>query len=130
LDIGTAKLNILLIDDDPLQLQIRQAVLFDAGFLLRTASSADQALSLLSSNELADIDLIITDHVLCDGTGVDFVRQLRTLKPDVPVVVVSGMPEAEDEYHGLNVSFRQKPCPAPQLIALVQELGNQEPDGK
>jgi len=30
------------------------------------------------------------------------------------------MPEAEKEYEGLNVVFRQKPCPPPELIELVK----------
>jgi DNA-binding response OmpR family regulator len=107
-------------------LQIRKAVLDGAGFAVRTAMTADEALISLRSNVP---DVVITDHVLPGASGADFVRQLRTVEPDVPVVVVSGMAEAEDEYAGLNVTFRQKPYPAPQLIALVQELANPSPPG-
>ena len=32
------------------------------------------------------------------------------------------MPEAEDEYQGMDIVFRAKPLPPPQLIALVREL--------
>jgi DNA-binding response OmpR family regulator len=39
----------------------------------------------------------------------------------VPVIVISGMAEAENEYDGLDISFRTKPCPPPELIALVRK---------
>ena len=48
-------------------------------------------------------------------------RRLRELKPGIPVIVISGMLEAEDEYEGLDVTFRTKPCRPPELIALVKE---------
>ena len=50
----------------------------------------------------------------------EFVRLVREVNPTVPVIVISGLPEAENEYEGLNVVFRQKPCPPPELIQLVQ----------
>ncbi len=104
-------------------------VLDDAGCLVRTASTAEQALTLLRTPAPTDVDVIITDHILPGASGAEFVRQLRAIEPNVPVVVVSGMAEAEDEYSGMNVTFRQKPCPAPQLIALVQELAKRSPSG-
>jgi hypothetical protein len=35
--------------------------------------------------------------------------------------VITGLAEAEDEYAGLNITFRQKPCPPTELIALVKQ---------
>ena len=66
----------------------------------------------------------MTDHVLPGASGADFVRQLREIKPAVPVIVITGLPEAESEYEGLGVIFRQKPCPPPELIALVRDAMN------
>jgi len=48
------------------------------------------------------------------------VRTLHTAKPHVPVIVITGLAEAEGDYHGLGVTFRQKPCPPEELIALVR----------
>jgi DNA-binding NtrC family response regulator len=55
-------------------------------------------------------------------SGAIFVRALREVKPEIPVMVISGMPEAEDEYQDMDIVFRAKPLPPPQLIALVREL--------
>ena len=120
-------MKILVIDDDPLQLQVRAAVLRGAGFEVQLAGTADEALARLRFCSPTDIDVVVTDHILPGASGAVFVNQLRAIEPNIPVVVVSGMPSAVDEYDGLNVHFRQKPCPAPQLIALVQELGSHRP---
>jgi DNA-binding response OmpR family regulator len=55
-----------------------------------------------------------------DMDGAEFVRQLRTFNPDIPVIVISGLPDADTEYAGLNVIFRVKPCDPEDLIALVR----------
>jgi len=112
--------RVLLIDDDPVQLRVREAVLKGAGLPVDVATSADSALALLRSSSGSEISVIVTDHVMPGTSGAVFVRQLRDLRPGIPVIVISGMAEAEDEYEGLGVVFRTKPCPPPELIGLIQ----------
>jgi CheY-like chemotaxis protein len=112
--------EILLIDDSPMQLRVREAVLRQAGLSVVTAGSADEAFDLLRAPDGAHrIGVIVTDHVMPGASGADFVRELRRLRPSVPVIVISGMAEAEDEYSDLNVSFLNKPCPPEELIETV-----------
>jgi DNA-binding response OmpR family regulator len=113
-------LRVLLVDDNPAQLQARAAVLSRAGCEVFTATSAPAALALLRSGPGASIATVVTDHVMPEVSGALFVRELRRVRPAVRVVVVSGLPGAQDEYAGLDVCFRQKPCPPEELIALVQ----------
>lgn len=110
----------MLIDDDPVQLRVREAVLREAGVPVDVATTAESALALLRTTTGDVIGAIVTDHIMPGISGAIFVRQLRDLKPDVPVIVISGMAEAEDEYDGLNVTFRTKPCRPPDLIDLVK----------
>jgi DNA-binding response OmpR family regulator len=63
---------------------------------------------------------VVTDHLLQGQTGADFVRELRKFNPDIPVLVLSGMAEIEEEYEGMNAAIRQKPLPPEELISLVQ----------
>jgi DNA-binding response OmpR family regulator len=114
--------RVLLIDDSPLQLRVREAVLRDAGFEVCIATTAESAHALLRSDPVGgSVGVIVTDHMLPGASGADFVRQLRHIKPTVPVIVITGLPEAESEYAGLNVVFRQKPFPPSELIALVRD---------
>lgn len=113
--------KVLLIDDSPAQLRTREAVLRHAGFEVCVATTAESALALLRTEPYAStIGTIVTDHIMPNLSGAEFVRRLRQANPNVPVIVVSGLPAAEEEYAGMNVIFRQKPCPPPELIALVR----------
>lgn len=113
--------TVLLVDDNPIQLSARQMVLNQAGIEVQVATSADSALALLRSlSQAKNIGVVVTDHIMPQATGSEFVRMLREVNPDVPVIVISGMPEAQQEYDGMDVIFRQKPCPPPELITLVQ----------
>ena len=111
--------QILLIDDDPTQLRVREIILRGSGFGVSVATSAESAMAALRTIG-PRVGLIITDHILPGAPGSEFVRELRQIMPDVFVIVLSGMAEAEEEYSGLNVIFRQKPIPPAELIELAK----------
>ena len=117
--------EILVIDDNPTQLCVREAVLKGAGFSVLTADSAEQALNVLGDKQLsADLRVIVTDHVLPGASGATFVRELRRFRPTVPVLVITGMDEAESEYAELGVIFLHKPCAPEEMIAQVQQAAS------
>jgi len=116
---GLTLRQILLIDDNPLQLKVRETVLRQAGFQVSVATTAESALATLRA--LPDrIGLVITDHLMPGCSGSELVRQIRSSGIAAPIIVLSGLPDAEAEYQGMNVSFRAKPFPAPELIELVR----------
>ena len=110
---------VLLVDDDPVQLRIREAILRAADFSVTIATTAQGALALLRSPVGAEITTIITDHSMPEMSGSAFVRELRQSGIDTPVIVLSGAADVETEYAGLGVIFRMKPCPPPELIRLA-----------
>ncbi|HEY0264272.1 MAG TPA: response regulator [Granulicella sp.] len=115
--------TILLIDDNAVQAATRQTILKRAGYFVLAALSPQRALEQLRRNEhREEIGLIITDHFMPGMSGAEFVRCLRELHPHMPVLVISGMEEAEDEYRGLHVSFRLKPLLPDDLLSNVQHL--------
>lgn len=116
--------KVIIIDDDALQLRTREAVLRGAGFEVLIATTAESALAMLRA-ESTGIGTLITDHIMPHVSGVEFVRLVRHVNPTVPIIVISGMPEAQDEYQGLNVAFKQKPCPPAELISLVRRSLNE-----
>jgi CheY-like chemotaxis protein len=121
-------LQVLLIDDNPTQLQVRQAVLEQAGMSVATAETAESAIDRLR-NSANRFHVIVTDHMLAGDNGASFVRQLRAINPDIPVLAISGLPGAEEEYEKLNVCFLPKPVPPEELIQCVRELGGSSSSG-
>jgi len=49
--------------------------------------------------------------------------------PSLPVIVISGLEEAEEEYDGLDVRFLVKPLPPDQLLANVRDILQLEQQG-
>lgn len=111
--------QVLLIDDNSVQLGVRETVLRNAGFSVSIATTAESALATLRVLG-SGIAVVVTDHMMPGRSGADFVRELRKENDRVPVIVLSGLPEAESEYEGLEIEFRQKPLPPLELIALVR----------
>ena len=115
--------TLLLIDDNAIQAATRQTILKRAGYYVIAVLSPERALEQFRNNEYpAAIDLILTDHMMPGMTGAEFVTHLREFAPRVPVLVISGMAEAEEEYKGLNVHFRVKPLLPDNLLAIVHAL--------
>jgi DNA-binding NtrC family response regulator len=108
------------LDDNPTQLKIRETILRSAGMLVSIATTPESALALMRSGA-GNFGAVVTDHLLQGNTGADFVRVLRTFNPNIPVLVLSGMPEIDEEYAGMNAAIRQKPLPPDELIRLVQD---------
>ncbi|MGI4828679.1 MAG: response regulator [Janthinobacterium lividum] len=116
---------ILLIDDNAVQAATRQTILKRAGYFVIAVLNPVRALEQFRAADFpAEIKLVITDHLMPGMTGSEFVRELRTSHPDLPVLVISGLEEAEDEYKSLNVLFRMKPLLPDHLLASVHRLVN------
>ena len=115
--------NLLLIDDNAVQAATRQTILRRAGYFVIAALNPARALEQIQSGALAEeIRLVITDHLMPGMSGADFVRSLRRTHPTLPVLVISGLEEAEAEYAGLNVTFRMKPLLPDNLLETVKQL--------
>jgi DNA-binding NtrC family response regulator len=113
--------QVLLLDDNADQLTIREMVLRKDSIESHVATSAPAALALLRSAPGQEkIGVVVTDHLMPGMSGVEFVRQLRSFNSDIPVIVISGLPDAHEEYRDLNVVSLTKPCAPEELIALVR----------
>jgi DNA-binding response OmpR family regulator len=118
--------NLLLIDDNAVQAATRQAILRRAGYFVIAALNPARALEQFQGGDFPeDIGLVITDHLMPGMSGSEFVRALRKTHPQMPVLVISGLEEAEREYAGLDVTFRMKPLLPDQLLETVRVLVNE-----
>lgn len=115
--------DILLVDDNCIQATTRKAILARSGHHVAVACDGQQALAMLrEADGIRPVGLVVTDHFMPGMNGPEFVRQLRVQWPDLPVLVLSGLAEAEDEYADLDVLFRVKPFPPKELLDLVRSL--------
>ena len=120
--------TVLVIDDNAIQAATRQTILKRAGYFVIPVLNPQRALEQFRANEFpARIDLVITDHLMPGMNGAEFVTELRQLIPNIPVLVISGMEDAEQEYTELDVTFRLKPLMPENLLAAVDQIITHQP---
>jgi CheY-like chemotaxis protein len=121
---------VLLLDDNAIQAATRQTILRRAGYFVIAALNPVRTLEQFQCTEFpVEIMAVITDHIMPGMNGSQFVRELRKIQPDLPVIVISGLEEAEYEYAGLNVRFLLKPLAPDLLLANLHTLLETEQEG-
>ena len=84
----TSVVHILLVDDHPIvRFGIRQMV--DADPMLSICGEADSGPSALERIQSCRVDLAIVDLSLRDGSGLDLIRAMRELDPELRILVLS-----------------------------------------
>jgi len=77
---------ILCIDDADIALRVRKLLLGHEGYNVLTASSGEDGLELFKQNP---IELVIADHFLSGKTGIEIAREMKELRPEVPILIMS-----------------------------------------
>jgi DNA-binding NtrC family response regulator len=98
--------RILIIEDDDLQYELYEDVL-EPHELFR-ATTASDAMKMIAQIQP---QLIILDHILARGElGLDYLGEFRELLPYVPVIIVSGALEAQQQISALQGPRRAHYC--------------------
>jgi CheY-like chemotaxis protein len=79
--------KILVVDDEPVVRELTMEILRRSGHDPHGVTSARGALELL---EAESFDLVVSDVVMPEMTGVEFLDELRDLLPEIPVVLMTG----------------------------------------
>jgi YesN/AraC family two-component response regulator len=118
--------TILLVDDEDLLREGVREILEMSDYTVIEARDGEEALSLFAIN---NVDLVISDIVMPNMDGVDFVTRLRESFPDVPILTISGGSRVVSARFGLDSALLSganasltKPFNAKQLLEKVQQL--------
>jgi DNA-binding NtrC family response regulator len=111
-----AKPLLLCIEDEPRQLTVRKAVLEQDGYNVIGVSTSEDALRTLRE---APVCTVIADHMLQGTKGIDLAKQMKKIKPDVPIILFSGsLPQS---LNGVDV-FVNKGEPTPRFLRIVRDV--------
>jgi len=120
--------RVLTVEDDAaIRRGIVDALSF-AGFELLEASSGTDGLELAIQ---ADFDLLLLDLVLPGRTGLEILREVRVVKPSVPVIILSARGEEQDRVQGLRMGaddYVVKPFSVRELLARVEAVLRRSPE--
>ncbi|HCI13114.1 MAG TPA: diguanylate cyclase [Gallionellaceae bacterium] len=114
--------TLLIVDDEPHILNTLIRLFRNRGFYLLTASSGEEALRLLASNE---VEVILTDQRMPNMTGSELLSRAKVLYPGTVRMVLSGYSDVEAITDAINrgniYKFLLKPWDNDLLLANVQE---------
>jgi CheY-like chemotaxis protein len=114
--------QLLVVDDEEVVREVAALGLANHGYEVTTASSGEEALSLLGSSG-ASYDLVLLDFKMPGGLdGLEVIEKLRSEGRELPIVLMSGLLGSEmrqrvASYRG--VTFLEKPFRRAQLLELV-----------
>ena len=115
---------ILVVDDQPQNIELLEAYLFPQGYEIVTATNGEEALGKLSGNQ---IDLILLDVMMPGMDGFEVIRRVRQDDTHrlLPIILVTALRETEDRVKGIEAGcddFISKPIEKMELLARVGSL--------
>lgn len=116
--------TILIVDDEPAQLELLRYNLEQAGFDILQASNGKAALDTIETEQP---DLLVIDWMMPEASGIDVCRQLRS-RPEtkaLPIIMLSARGEEGDKSLGLDTGaddYVTKPFSPRELVSRVKAL--------
>src|SRR5664279_246044 len=120
--VPNPKARILAVDDEAVVLDSFRRILVLEGYSVDTVEHGPEALGLVQRN---DYDFLFTDLKMPDMDGVEVVKAVKHLRPDVDVVVITGYGSIETAVDSLQhgaCEYVQKPFTADELGEFVKKL--------
>jgi two-component system OmpR family response regulator len=121
-------MNVLMVEDDPAIARGLQVNLELEGFRVFWAADLRKA-HLFNAKE--ELDLVILDLGLPDGSGFDFLTKLRSEGSRLPIIILTAKTDEDSVVDGLNrgaIDFMRKPFSNKELIARIKAVLRKPPD--
>jgi CheY-like chemotaxis protein/glycine cleavage system H lipoate-binding protein len=122
IEVPNPKARILAVDDESVVLDSFRRILVLEGFNVDTVESGPEALGLIQRH---DYDFVFTDLKMPEMDGVEVVKAVKHLRPDLDVVVITGYGTIETAVETLQhgaCEYVQKPFTAEELAEFVRKL--------
>lgn len=92
--------TVVIVDDEEMVLTSLNAYLtLETDWKVQTFTSAVKALEFIQKNE---VGLVISDYLMPEMNGIAFLAKVRTLRPEVPRIILTGYADKENAIKGIN----------------------------
>lgn len=113
--------KILVVDDEPIVVKSCERILMPEGYIVDSASNGIEATIKLGRDSY---DLVITDLMMPDMSGLELIRWIRNSKPDTGIIVITGYPSQDSIKEALSLrilDYLPKPFSPALLIEVAQK---------
>lgn len=124
--------TVLLVEDEALVRTVLRKVLVGAGYHVMEAANAEEA-TRVSEQFAGTIHALVSDVVMPGKTGPELGEQLRSLRPSLKVLYMSGYAPNTSLFTadlGDHAAFIQKPITPAQVLDKLREVLGPEPVGE
>jgi CheY-like chemotaxis protein len=116
--------HVLVVDDEDTLIEMEKEMLKGFGYSVTTAHDSATALSLFKENP-ERYHAVLTDQTMPGMTGIELARELISIKPDIPIILVTGYSEMvhADSAGAAGVKmFVMKPFTKAELARTIQQV--------
>ncbi len=113
--------HALLVDDEPGFIEILTKRLKRRGFKVTSVLSGTEALRSLRRQ---DYDVVVLDLKMEDMDGIEVLRILKTIAPEIPVIILTGHGSEQAAVDGLALGafdYLMKPCDLEELTNIMKK---------
>jgi CheY-like chemotaxis protein len=115
---------LLCIDDNEDVLECEKQFLESFGYTVLTAPSGGKGLELAS---IHPVDVVIVDFFMPEMDGLDVAMEMRRLKPQAPIIMLSGAVEVPKQVLQCVDAFIAKDHLASQLLPAIAQFSSEGP---
>jgi CheY-like chemotaxis protein len=116
--------RLLVVEDDEALARLAQVQLTELGYAVRVCTSSGEALALFQAGPQA-FDLVLTDQTMPHMTGDVLAQELRRLRPDLPIILLTGynplIDAAKARALGID-AFLLKPLEIHELAQAIRQV--------
>ena len=120
--LGTER--ILLVDDELSIAKLEKLLLERVGYFVTMRTSSSDALEAFKVNPL-NFDLVISDMTMPNMTGIQLARELKQIRPDIPIIICTGFSEWINEEKAEKIGiegFITKPVIKSELSKIIRKV--------
>jgi len=117
--------SLLLIDDEPAQSRLIEAIAARAGWRVTRATDLETAMGVLEGPGARSIDVILIDQWSADDSGAELVRELRRTFAQLPVMILTAQNSSEQAVEAMRAGatdFLIKPIAPDRLLTALETL--------
>lgn len=115
-------MRLLIVEDEPRMADLLAKGLYENGYVVITAADGEAGLAIALAYEL---DAVVLDIGLPKRDGFDLLRELRTMKPAIPVLVLTARDTEDEIIRGLDLGaddYLTKPFSFAELVLRIQAI--------
>jgi len=124
-DTTATPIRVLLIDDEVGYVNVLSNRLSKRSFVVGKANSGSEALQRLRQQ---DYDVAVLDLKMEDMDGIEVLKILKKMAPELTVIMLTGHGSAEAAHEGIKqgaYDYLTKPCELEDLVDKIQEAYHQ-----